>query len=110
MALQDNWLFRSPVTAEISGFKSRQSRLTDEVTAYDDNIRFLAGSSPAMLRQVFCCIYLISSVWLEFLVWNQEDVSSILASGTAGWSSLEARRAHNPKAVGSNPAPDIMGE
>ena len=47
MALQDNWLFRSPVTAEISGFKSRQSRLTDEVTAYDDNIRFLAGSNPA---------------------------------------------------------------
>ena len=23
----------------------------------------------------------------------------------AGWSSLEARRAHNPKAAGSNPAP-----
>ena len=26
----------------------------------------------------------------------------------AGWSSLEARRAHNPKVVGSNPAPAIM--
>ena len=25
----------------------------------------------------------------------------------AGWSSLEARRAHNPKVVGSNPAPAI---
>ena len=24
---------------------------------------------------------------------------------SAGWSSLEARRAHNPKVVGSNPAP-----
>ena len=24
---------------------------------------------------------------------------------SAGWSSLEARRAHNPKAAGSNPAP-----
>lgn len=24
---------------------------------------------------------------------------------TAGWSSLVARRAHNPKVVGSNPAP-----
>ena len=23
----------------------------------------------------------------------------------AGWSSLAARRAHNPKVVGSNPAP-----
>ena len=28
------------------------------------------------------------------------DVNSI-----AGWSSLEARRAHNPKVAGSNPAP-----
>ena len=26
----------------------------------------------------------------------------------AGWSSLEARRAHNPKVVGSNPAPAII--
>ena len=24
---------------------------------------------------------------------------------SAGWSSLEARRAHNPKVAGSNPAP-----
>ena len=24
------------------------------------------------------------------------------------WSSLEARRAHNPKVVGSNPAPAIL--
>ena len=27
----------------------------------------------------------------------------------AGWSSLVARRAHNPKVVGSNPAPAIIG-
>ena len=25
----------------------------------------------------------------------------------AGWSSLEARRAHNPKVIGSNPVPAI---
>ena len=28
----------------------------------------------------------------------------------AGWSSLGARRAHNPKVVGSNPAPAIAIE
>ena len=28
-------------------------------------------------------------------------------NNVAGWSSLEARRAHNPKVVGSNPAPAI---
>ena len=27
----------------------------------------------------------------------------------AGWSSLEARRAHNPKVAGSNPAPATKG-
>src|SRR5690606_24138018 len=27
----------------------------------------------------------------------------------AGWSSLVARRAHNPKVAGSNPAPAIAG-
>ena len=27
---------------------------------------------------------------------------------TAGWSSLEARRAHNPKVIGSNPVPAIL--
>ena len=29
----------------------------------------------------------------------------IMGATIAGWSSLEARRAHNPKVVGSNPTP-----
>jgi hypothetical protein len=29
----------------------------------------------------------------------------IFPASDAGWSSLVARRAHNPKVVGSNPAP-----
>ena len=29
----------------------------------------------------------------------------MLSKSDAGWSSLVARRAHNPKVVGSNPAP-----
>ena len=33
------------------------------------------------------------------------DVNPILLRLIAGWSSLVARRAHNPKVVGSNPAP-----
>ncbi len=28
-----------------------------------------------------------------------------MGGSIAGWSSLVARRAHNPKVVGSNPAP-----
>ena len=33
---------------------------------------------------------------------------SLLMTNTAGWSSLEARRAHNPKVTGSNPVPAIL--
>ena len=33
------------------------------------------------------------------------DVSIMCTNIDAGWSSLVARRAHNPKVVGSNPAP-----
>ena len=33
------------------------------------------------------------------------DVSIMCTLIDAGWSSLVARRAHNPKVVGSNPAP-----
>ncbi len=29
----------------------------------------------------------------------------VLKEYIAGWSSLEARRAHNPKVIGSNPIP-----
>ena len=29
---------------------------------------------------------------------------------SAGWSSLEARRAHNPKVIGSNPVPAIYAQ
>ncbi len=32
-------------------------------------------------------------------------VASTNQNSNAGWSSLVARRAHNPKVVGSNPAP-----
>ena len=32
----------------------------------------------------------------------------ILVFINAGWSSLEARRAHNPKVTGSNPVPAIL--
>ena len=52
----------------------------------------------------------------EQLICNQQVIGSSPIIGLtllkrnfniAGWSSLEARRAHNPKVVGSNPAPAI---
>ena len=44
----------------------------------------------------------------EQLICNQQVIGSSPIIGldiNAGWSSLEARRAHNPKVAGSNPAP-----
>ena len=38
---------------------------------------------------------------------TQEFESLILLFIIAGWSSLVARRAHNPKVIGSNPVPAI---
>ena len=36
---------------------------------------------------------------------HQKDACTMGGSTGAGWSSLAARRAHNPKVVGSNPTP-----
>ena len=33
------------------------------------------------------------------------DKKPIINNVDAGWSSLEARRAHNPEVIGSNPIP-----
>ena len=38
------------------------------------------------------------------------DGADRLIVNVAGWSGLVARRAHNPKVAGSNPAPAINGE
>ena len=34
-------------------------------------------------------------------------IYAFITINIAGWSSLEARRAHNPKVIGSNPIPAI---
>ncbi len=47
---------------------------------------------------------------LEGMSVRVEPLSSLeyLTISTAGWSSLVARRAHNPKVAGSNPAPATL--
>ena len=41
---------------------------------------------------------------------NEKKSTIVENVNSAGWSSLEARRAHNPKVVGSNPAPAIFSK
>ena len=45
--------------------------------------------------------------WYEYNLRSNlfETVYNASLNTDAGWSSLVARRAHNPKVVGSNPAP-----
>jgi hypothetical protein len=39
------------------------------------------------------------------MVFDELSNTLLQFASDAGWSSLAARRAHNPKVVGSNPAP-----
>ena len=80
MAQWLSWLERRPVTAEVT------------------------GSSPVWV------VYGVLAQLGEHLPYKQRvtgssPVGPIFLNNDAGWSSLEARRAHNPKVVGSNPTP-----
>ena len=52
------------------------------------------------------------SIWLmpkyKYCLQKVRTLSKRTLNGAAGWSSLEARRAHNPKVIGSNPIPAIF--
>ena len=46
------------------------------------------------------------SIALRCEMWyNRSQTTYNVNMNIAGWSSLEARRAHNPKVIGSNPVP-----
>ena len=46
------------------------------------------------------------SIALRCEMWyNHSQTTYNVNMNIAGWSSLEARRAHNPKVIGSNPVP-----
>ncbi len=49
--------------------------------------------------------YRRNRAYISFLQLSQRTKQSESRSHDAGWSSLVARRAHNPEVVGSNPAP-----
>ena len=66
-------------------------------------------------RLEICCVSLrwFESTSIHYYFYNNgcifpEIVYNNRVRISAGWSSLEARRAHNPKVAGSNPAPAIF--
>ena len=82
----------------MDGFPSGQRGQTVNLLATPSKVRILLHPfSHADVAQL-----------AEQLICNQQVIGSSPIIGldtNAGWSSLEARRAHNPKVAGSNPAP-----
>ena len=76
-------------------------------------------ATPSVVRIHHRPLYADVAQLAEQLICNQQVIGSspiiglairfiinfIVKQYIAGWSSLEARRAHNPKVIGSNPVP-----
>ena len=52
-----------------------------------------------------CVFYAFELYFIKKRLRKRWDMYIMHPTSDAGWSSLVARRAHNPKVVGSNPAP-----
>ena len=92
----------------LDGFPSGQRGQTVNLLATLSKVRILlhplanmACADVAQLaEQLICNQQVIGSSPIIGFIMKMIELNII-----AGWSSLEARRAHNPKVVGSNPAP-----
>ena len=81
----------SALQAEGHRFEPCRSHLTNSFISYADVAQ--------LAEQLICNQQVIGSSPIIGLTLLKRNFN------IAGWSSLEARRAHNPKVVGSNPAP-----
>nr|DAU95700.1 MAG TPA: hypothetical protein [Caudoviricetes sp.] len=69
------------------------------------NKRYYQSEDAVLKRKVRNC----KSNGKSFIYSRTVQYSKIFSKlNIAGWSSLEARRAHNPKVIGSNPVPAIF--
>ena len=98
----------------MDGFPSGQRGQTVNLLATPSKVRILLHPLAEWLDLILADVAQLA----EQLICNQQVIGSSPIIGfimkmielniIAGWSSLEARRAHNPKVVGSNPAPAIL--
>ena len=68
---------------------------------------YMDGFPSGQRGQTVNLLHIASVVRIHLHPLQQE---LLILNNIAGWSSLEARRAHNPKVVGSNPAPAIYAQ
>ena len=99
----------------MDGFPSGQRGQTVNLLAMPSKVRILLHPFDEYNSSVVASGY--APMWLNWqsswFVISRLSVrvrSSALVSKEyiAGWSSLEARRAHNPKVIGSNPVPATL--
>ena len=83
----------------MDGFPSGQRGQTVNLLAMPSKVRILLH--PLKCR----CGSIGRAADLESAGYRFESDHRLLTFNNAGWSSLEARRAHNPKVIGSNPVP-----
>ena len=94
-----------PYTIGAAGWSSLVARRAHNPKVVGSNPAPATRCSKRPLNRV---AFLFSAFRLNYLIEKQKSVDTSLIPytiGAAGWSSLVARRAHNPKVVGSNPAP-----
>ena len=89
----------------MDGFPSGQRGQTVNLLATPSKVRILLHPLAEWLDLILADVAQLA----EQLICNQQVIGSSPIIGfklnIAWWSSLEARRAHNPKVAGSNPAP-----
>ena len=92
----------------MDGFPSGQRGQTVNLLATPSKVRILLHPLAEWLDLILADVAQLA----EQLICNQQVIGSSPIIGfklnIAGWSSLEARRAHNPKVIGSNPVPAIL--
>ena len=120
MALQLSWLERSVHTRKVVGSNPSGATTNWTRSSVGQSYRLITGLSqvrvlsgpPVNFIVCFLCHGEIPK-WLKGSVLKTDRGSnprggsnpSFSAIHIAGWSSLVARRAHNPEVVGSNPSP-----
>ena len=66
------------------------------------------GSNPSPSIGIIPARFAISELTPMCVPHAYDKSLERIIKNAAGWSSLEARRAHNPKVIGSNPIPAIL--
>ena len=96
----------SELTADWTFLRFHHGRRGRRGNYSESELRDWAGRIAGLRERAEVFAY-FNNDWEAFAVRNARRLLKLTAARDAGWSSQVARRAHNPKVAGSNPAPAI---